>query len=182
MKRRDIIKNTALLSGAALSAPLMSALLGGCKTDEVVKTASGLNLFSGDEMELLKEIVDTILPKTDSPSATEVGVHTMIDHMMGKVFKKEVKESFKENFTKLSSYLTGQSFAELSADEKLKVLAKASNDANVKSGLQQVKQQAIAYYLSSETIGENYLNYLPVPGAWEPCISLEEAGGKKWAI
>lgn len=182
MKRRDIIRYTALASGAAVSAPLMSILVSGCKTDEVTKSTSTLNLFSDSEFDILKGLVDTIIPKTNSPSASEVGVHTMIDHMVGTVFGKEDKASFKKNFESLASYLSTKGFGEATAEEKLNIVNEAYNDSTAKAGLQTVKQQTIAYYLSSEEIAKNYLNYLPVPGAWQSCISLEEAGGKKWAI
>lgn len=45
-----------------------------------------------------------------------------------------------------------------------------------------IKQQTIAYFLSTEEISTNHLNYLPVPGKYEACISLESVGGKAWAI
>lgn len=165
-----------------MSAPLMSVLLSGCKTDEVVKESSTLNLFSSEEFSTLKQLVDTILPKTDSPAASEVGVHTMIDHMVGSVFSEEDKKAFKSKFDGLISFLGSKGFGDASADEQLSILSEALNNNTSRSGLQAVKQQTVAYYLSSEEIAENYLNYLPVPGAWESCISLEEAGGKKWAI
>lgn len=171
-----------MATGAAVSMPLMSVLLSGCKTDEIAKSSSTLNLFSQPEFDTLKTLVDIILPKTDSPSASDVGVHTMIDHMVGKVFDKEAKESFKSDFDKLYSHLSEKRFDEMTGDNKLFTIVEASKNDKVKAGLQAVKQQTIAYYLSSEEIAENYLNYVPVPGGWEPCMSLEEAGGKKWAI
>lgn len=186
MKRREIIKYTSLATGAALSMPLMSALMSGCKTDEIVETASDLKLFSQAEMSSLKQIVDIILPKTDSPSASEVGVHTMIDHMLGYVLPAEQRGSFKPKFDALLGHLNSTNFFKTGDDQKLSALSQLSSASGVsetiKQGLLELKQQTIAYYLSSEKVAENFLNYLPVPGNWEPCISLEEAGGKKWAI
>jgi len=51
-----------------------------------------------------------------------------------------------------------------------------------KAALLDIKQQAVAYYLSTKEIATNYLNYLPIPGEYEPCISLESVNGKVWAI
>lgn len=45
-----------------------------------------------------------------------------------------------------------------------------------------IRQQTIAYFLSTEEICMNHLNYLPVPGKYEACISLASVGGKAWAI
>lgn len=188
MKRRQIIKYTSLATGAALSAPLMSVLLSGCKTDEVVEAAtSGLSLFSSEENTALKAIVDVILPKTDSPSASEMGVHTMIDHMLGKVYPKEQREAFKPKFESLLNHLKDSDFFNSENEAQLKLLTdiSSSDDTSLeaaKEGLLDLKQQTIAYYLSSEEVAKNYLNYLPVPGAYEPCVSLESVGNKKWAI
>jgi len=182
MKRRDIIKYTTMATGAAISAPLMSVLFSGCQTDVVVPTTSELSLFSSAEFDTLKIVVDTMLPDTDSPSASAVGVHTMIDHMVGTVYDKEARDSFKSDFDVLYSHLSDKNFDKMTGDNQLFTLVDAAKNDQLKPGLQAVKQQAIVYYLSSEEIAKNYLNYLPVPGAWESCISLEEAGGKKWAI
>lgn len=187
MKRREIIKYTSLATGAALGLPLMSALMTGCKTDEIVEAASDLKLFSQIEMNSLKQVIDIILPKTDSPSASEVGVHTMIDHMLGYVLPAEQRENFKPQFDSLIGHLQSGGFFDATDEEKLSSLSEISKSKggvsdDIQQGLLQLKQQTIAYYLSSEKVAENFLNYLPVPGNWEPCLSLEEAGGKKWAI
>lgn len=187
MKRRQIIKYTSLATGAAISAPLMSVLLTGCKTDEVVEAATGLNLFSSDESNALKAIIDVILPKTDSPSASEVGVHTMIDHMLGKVFPKEQAEAFKPKFDSLLKYLTDSDFFNSDGVGQLKMLSDISGSTDsalttAKESLLDLKQQTIAYYLSSEEVAKKFLNYLPVPGEYEACVSLESVGNKKWAI
>ena len=44
------------------------------------------------------------------------------------------------------------------------------------------KQQTVAYYLSTEEVATKFLTYLPVPGKYEACITVEEAGGKAWAL
>ena len=44
------------------------------------------------------------------------------------------------------------------------------------------KQQAVTYYLSTKEIATEYLNFLPIPGVYEPCISLDSVDGKAWAI
>ena len=68
--------------------------------------------------------------------------------------------------------------------EQLKgiVTSTEEKDQMAKSAFLEFKQQTIAYYLSTEEIATNYLNYLPVPGTYESCISLESVGGKAWAL
>ena len=193
MKRREILKYTAYLTGAAISAPLVSVILSGCKTDATADIAvdSGLHFFNQEEFKLVKTVVDLILPKTDSPSASEVGVHNMIDHMVGLVYPKESQSSFKSGFTSFAKYLneagSGKGILKLEAGEQLNVLQQLTqstgeNEKIARETFLDLKQQTVAYYLTTEEIGTKYLNYLPVPGKYESCISLEEVGGKAWAL
>lgn len=181
MKRRELIKLVTLSTGAVLSAPLMSSLFTSCKEAPKIADADyALQFFNQEEFSLLRALIDTILPKTDSPSATEVGVHKMIDTMVGTVYKPADRTNYKQGFLTLKVYLNSNAKNQL---EALQDLSKSSdsNDKTAKDALLDLKQQTISYYLSTEEIGKNYLNYLPTPGNYEPCISLEEAGGKLWA-
>ncbi|MFT5167435.1 MAG: hypothetical protein ACI8P3_002673 [Saprospiraceae bacterium] len=197
MNRRDIIKYAALATGAAISVPLMTSLLSGCQSDISEKAEDFIpQFFSKEEFALIKNLVDVILPRTDSPSATDVGVHRMIDHMVDKVYNKEDQASYKQGFTGLISQLTGTTggatpdvnkFLKLGADKKLALLKKIDSSTaealkDIRKAYLDLKQQTVAYYLSTEEISKNYLTYLPVPGKYEPCISVEAAGGKAWAI
>lgn len=190
MKRREILKYTAYMTGAAVGLPLMSTILTGCKTDQVSTTeAFKLNFFSSEEFNFLKNMVDTILPKTDSPAASEVGVHKMIDSMVGTTYQEDAIKKYRENFDAFTSYLKTQaddkSFGSLSQERKIEILKAldASNENQLaRAGYLDLKQQTIAYYLNTEEIGTNFLNYLPVPGEYIGCIDLADVGGKAWAI
>ena len=169
-----------MATGAALTVPLTSSLLTACSEVKKVEESNyTLSYFNEEDFSSLQDMLDIIIPKTDSPSAVDVGVHQMIDTMVGKVYNPAQQKEFSEKFIALqtfgSSNLSVENFKSLmnSAEEK---------DQEAKSGLLGLKQQAVAYYLSTEEIGKNYLNYLPVPGAYEPCISLESVGGKAWAL
>ena len=192
MERRKILKYVAYATGAAVAAPLASSLLVSCQTEATAtaamdSVASGLNFFKPKEFAAIQEMVDIILPKTDSPSATDVGVHNMIDHMVGKAYRPEARKEYQQKFTAFFNYLGQNGYADLDGAGKmdfLRALDKSKEETlkEARSGYINLKQQTIAYYLTSEEIGTKFLNYLPVPGEYEPCISLEEAGGKAWAL
>lgn len=179
MDRREILRYTAYMTGAAVSAPLAASLLSGCKTDSGDIASEALEFFSKEDMNIVKQVIDIIIPRTDSPSASDVGVHKMIDHMVGSVYSKEDSDGYKESISGLLSHLTA-------SDDMKKAIAAIDRPSDQESSLSkaygQLKQQAVAYYLSSEEVGTKFLNYLPVPGEYQGCISLAEAGGKKWAI
>ena len=180
MERRDLIKLVTLATGAALAVPLSSSLLIACKKVAHVEHSNyTTQFFSDEDFSLAQNLLNFILPKTGSPSAVEVGVHQIMDTMVGKVYSPEQKDKFSESFAVLKPYCTSESQL-----EQLKgiVASTEEKDQLVKSAFLEVKQQAIAYYLSTEEIATKYLNYLPIPGKYEACISLESVGGKAWAL
>lgn len=182
MKRREIIKCTAALTGAALGAPLISSILSGCEN----RVASPSGFLDANRFDFITTLTDIILPKTDSPSATEVGVHNMIDTMVGEVYSTEDQNTYMAQLNSLIEHL-GTDFKSKNTEEQLAELRaiETSDDARLqsaKSSFKEIKQQTIAYYLSTEVVGTQYLNYLPVPGEYEGCIELSSVNGKAWAI
>ncbi len=189
MTRREILRYTALATGAAVSVPLATALLSGCQSE--LQDNYVPQFFEEETFSVIKHMMNTILPKTDSPSAIGVGAHQVMDEMVLNVYTEEEQLEFQTQFKALQTYLSeaadAKAFDTLRPKQQLALLqtleqSEAEELADVRATLLDVKQQTIAYYLSSEEIATNYLNYLPVPGEYQPCISLEEAGGKAWAI
>lgn len=189
MKRRDILKYTALMTGATISAPLASLILSGCQLDSAKKEVPyQLQFFTEENFKFLQTVIDTILPKTDSPAATEVKVHQLIDQFIGQTYTKEEQMEHRTKIVALFDYLRKDKKFEkkdaLTQLETLKEIEATKQDdlSTLQQTLVELKQQTIAIYLSTETIATNFLNYLPVPGKYEACISLEETGGKAWAL
>lgn len=180
MKRRELIKLVTLATGSVLSVPLMNSLLIGCESATKVEDVDyTLQFFNKDEFTFVRKIIDVILPRTDSPSATDVGVHTTIDTMLAKVYEPKQKTIYKTQFSELLSFVNK---SDKTMTEVLMELLMSEDNTRARKGLVELKQQTIAYYYSTEEISKNHLNYIPVPGKYEPCISLEEVNGKAWAI
>lgn len=185
MNRREMLRYTALLTGGAVSTSFASVFLSGCSISE--DELSDLHFFDADQFELVTLLVDTILPRTDSPSATDVNVDHTIDVMIGKVFELEFKNKFSEQWSELENHLAGQNFQQLDQLGRIELLRALELNRNSETDLArqafvELKQQTIAYYLTTEEIGKEHLNYLPVPGNYEPCISVDDVGNRAWAI
>ena len=206
MNRRTILKYTAIATGAGISGALSTIILSGCKLEPPIPDYKP-QFFLPTEYGLLKSLVDLILPKTESPAASEVGVHQMMDKMIGNVYEEKDRNSFKRDFTAFAEYLNANGFFGIDSEKQLDFLKeieateepkKEEEDEEPKLDengdeipkpprspkklLLDIKQQTIAYYLQSEEISTQFLNYLPVPGEYEPCISLKESGGVRYAI
>ena len=193
-----------MMTGTAIVAPLTSSMLIGCSdisktNDEANLSANDAQLktlvennqltaefFSQEQFLFISQIMDTILPATDTPSATDVKVNYMLDSMLTHVFPVNYQQQFLKKIALLEKYLAAKTFITSSALDKETALMSLENISNKSDphylAYIDLKQQTISYYLSAEEIAENYLNYLPIPGGWTPDVSVEELGGKVWAI
>ena len=197
MNRREVLRYTAWVTGSAISASLASAILSGCSeqkseqtkaTDAAISSNSSLlHFFTPEQFALVGLLADTILPRTDSPSATDVKVHITLDSMLGQVFDSTYQTTFKTNWLALEKYLGQQEFSKLSPTAQVEALQslelnQSDDVTSARKALVEFKQQVIAYYLTTEEIGEKFLNYLPIPGFYKPCISVDEVNNKAWAL
>ena len=178
MTRREILKYTSLLTGTAIAAPLMTSVLSGCHEGHTAVADYKPQFFSSEDFGFLSELIDVILPKSDSPAASEVGVHQLIDRMVAEVYDESAQKAYQEEFSALKNGLTDHQ-----GDNMLAALNNLLGDAETpaRKALLTIKQQTVAYYLSTEEVSKNFLNYLPVPGEYEGCITTESVGHKAWA-
>ena len=87
MERRAVLKNMGLAMGAAVATPTLLSILQSCQGESgPVFTPV---FFSQEEGNVLMKAVDIILPKTDTPSASELQVHAFIDKYMNEVVPPE---------------------------------------------------------------------------------------------
>ena len=178
MDRREILQWTAALTGAAIVTPLASCFLSSCQQTTPSSSTTASHLILGEEdLAWISGISDIILPATNSPSASSVGVPEMIQKMVSEVFTKVQQEKFQSNIHTLRTFTDEQG----SAEEAVQKIESGLGSDQVQAAYLSLKQQAIAYYLTTEEVGKNFLAYLPVPGKYEPCITID-ANTKAWAI
>ncbi|MBO0342239.1 MAG: gluconate 2-dehydrogenase subunit 3 family protein [Bacteroidota bacterium] len=91
MERRSALKNMGLAFGYAVATPTLLSLLQSCKNKPAYAewTPSFLDKEQGYAM---AQTLDVILPKTDTPSATEVNVHVFIDAYLDEVMPLDQRD------------------------------------------------------------------------------------------
>jgi len=91
MERRSALKNMGLAFGYAVATPTLFSLLQSCKGKPSYAewTPSFLDKEQGYAM---AQTLDVILPKTDTPSATEMNVHVFIDAYLDEVMPLEQRD------------------------------------------------------------------------------------------
>ena len=190
--RREALKKTALFMGAALSAGAIAGIMNGCKAtpDLTYKPV----FLSEDQARLVSELAQTILPKTDTPGAKEVGVPNFIDKVLNQCYKKEDQDRFIAGLTAFEedakkSY--GDSFIYCKPEDQValtkKILQAAIEEKKADTKAKRpfiltTKELTMLGYFTSEPGATKVLQYEAVPGAYKGCIPLKEAGnGKTWA-
>src|SRR5690554_5148446 len=125
--RRKAIRNMGLSLGYIVAAPTLISLVQSCKQDARIPWTP--EFLTPEQGTVLIKLVDIILPKTDTPSASEVQVHLFIDRFVNQILEKEEKELFKmsmERFTDKALMDSGsRSITDLKNEDLEPVLAHA---------------------------------------------------------
>jgi hypothetical protein len=190
MERRLVLKNIGKAFGFAVATPTIISILESCGS---VDTASWTPAyFSADEASFLTKAVDVLLPKTDTPSASEVNVHVFIDKLIAETYNADAKARVRSGFDAFTSAILSISGAESVAkvteaqlEQAFTALYGERTDAIASEAYSfagQFRGMVIDAYKSSEYVGENVLAYLPVPGEYIACDDLDTlTGGVAWA-
>ena len=98
MKRRDALKNIGLSAGLIVATPSVISLLNSCNTDPNNWRPIFLNK---EQAKVLMDIVDVIIPKTDTPSANEVNVVEFLDKYYKEILDDNRQKWLKNTYAKL---------------------------------------------------------------------------------
>ncbi|REE83382.1 gluconate 2-dehydrogenase subunit 3-like protein [Lutibacter oceani] len=192
MKRRDALKKIGLGTGFVVATPSLISLLQSCTSDAATWTPT---FFTDEQGIVITALVDIILPKTDTPSASEVNVPQFMDKYADEVLDIEeqnrMKTAFgtlvahiKTTYNKNLSKVNEDNYKDLLDNQMLFNEPATPNDQpmTISDLLNSIKWSAINAYKISETVGETVLAYDPVPGAYY-CGDLQElTGGKAYSL
>lgn len=185
MNRRDAIKRTTLLLGGTLSASAIMGVMSGCKAEPVLNWAP--SFFTMEEGDIIENMVDRILPVTDTPGAIDAGVHSFIDRMMAEFYPAEESAILREALAKVDVDAKkdfGKNFTALSDEQQDELLKKYDRAAYAQGGrdhfFRKIKELTILGFCTSEVGATEFLEYDPLPGDYKGCIPYEEVG-KAWA-
>jgi glucoside 3-dehydrogenase (cytochrome c) hitch-hiker subunit len=104
MDRRKALRNIGLSAGFMAASPGLLSLLQSCTTDQASWVPVNLSVEQGAA---LRALVDVILPKSDTPSATEVNVPEFIDKFIGSGVSEEEQKFFQWTLDGMITNLKG---------------------------------------------------------------------------
>lgn len=147
MDRRKALKNMGMSLGYVVATPTLISIVQSCKSENVLEWTP--EFFTKEQGSILTHLVDIILPKTDTPSATEVQVNIFIDRFANEVMEKEQQDMVKMTMDKFISKAL-----EASGKEKAADLEPADLEPIVANALKISKEQEKTYQKSIETYME----------------------------
>ncbi len=196
MNRRDVLKTSALFLGYSVTAGAFAQIFTSCQNEPKAGAAGGF--FNAEQMELLGEITETILPKTTTPGAKELNIAQFIDKSATTVMSTEQQQDWATGLKKLDDDCkakTGKSFVKCSPEERTNYLLEIDKTAGAYPPsvwgitlvanpepvgfFRHLKSMTLFGYFTSEEIYTKHLRYDPVPGAYIGCMPLE--GQNSWA-
>jgi len=190
--RREALRKTALLMGAAVSATAIAGIMNGCKATPDLNYKPVF--FNEDQARIISELAEIILPKSDTPGAKEVGVPNFIDTIVNENYEKEDQERFIAGLTAFeedAKKTYGDGFIYCKPEDQIALVKKSlgaaiqekkENTATKKSFILMAKELTMLGYFTSEPGATKVLQYEAVPTKYNGCIPLNEAGnGKTWA-
>lgn len=157
MERRTALKQMALLCASAMLLP--SCLQGG-------KNASiGLKHITITEIQekLLAELVETIIPKTDTPGAKELGVHLFVLKMIDDCYPKDKQQRFLNGLQIFEDKNFSGSSAQVRIVLLQEIMEKKYAESNLQYFLKEVRKQTIKGYEQSEYVMTELKPYILVP-------------------
>lgn len=155
MKRRSALKNMGMAFGYAVATPTVLSVLQSCK-EKAAYAEWVPGFFGQEEGQALAMISDIILPKTDTPSATEMNVHLFIDEFVAKVLPEEQRDLVKMGMDKFFAEAMGSTgkdaLSELNAEDYTPLLQKylAKRTDEVEEG----HNKAIGEYMMAKEQGD----------------------------
>ncbi|WP_158638369.1 gluconate 2-dehydrogenase subunit 3 family protein [Panacibacter ginsenosidivorans] len=176
MNRRTAFKQLLFVSAGA-------ALIPACMQDKNKASVilKNFSITAGQE-QLLAELAETIIPKTDTPGAKDISAHLFALKMIDDCSSKEDQDKFLKGLTAFESYSNkqlGKSFTAATATERGKVLTEleTQKDKDQKDDAAQfygtVKKLTVHAYTSSQFYLTKVQVYELVPGRYHGCVPVK---------
>lgn len=185
MNRRELIKMIAAATGTAF---VSSNAVGYVVLPQVDVKTSG---FSKQDLTLLNEIGETILPRTDTPGAKEANVGSIMAVIVADCYTLEERQTFTQGMLTLKKRAKDEyrkDFLKMTAEQRHKMLSVLDQEArefntknkSVPHYFTLMKQLVLFTFFTSEIGSTKVLRYVAVPGSYDGEFPYKE-GDRAWA-
>ena len=188
VSRRAAIKQLAFACGLVLSANSLSVLAANF-TPPTDFTRRKKTLLNADQLALVRELGEIIIPTTDTPGAIAAGVHDFINHFAvycANAAEQQALLSGLQRIDESAQKRFGKSFLSASNAQQIEMLTKMEQAADGFTAadrhfFKQLKALVTFGYYTSEIGATQELAYLAIPGGYKGNFKFKDVG-KAWAL
>lgn len=185
IERRELLRRAAWILGGTISAPAALAILQGCGAKQPAHLEVDYIprfMTQGRMFEVVTEIADVMLPKTQTSGAKEVGVPVFIDMALDAIYDKESQERFKSGYAEFEMAAAAEGGKPFIAQEpaaraafvKTSLETALAGDRNPKPFILMTRELVLlGYFTSQPGITEN-MTYEAVPTAYHGCVPVAQ--------
>ena len=185
MDRREAIKTVSLLLGGTFA--VSSGLLGAVERAHArAKHPGQVGVFTAQDIALLDEVADTILPETKTPGAKAAHVGAFMALMVTDTYSDRDAGVFRDGLKQLSGFMQLAPAQRLARLEQLDREAKTYMDARAPGAgtpphfFRLMKELTLLGYFTSEIGVTQAQRYRETPGRFDPCEPYTP-GETSWA-
>ena len=172
--------------GTAVLAPLLSPLsaqeryaLGEGLHGRIAREPASGQALSAAQMALVTTLADTVLPRTDTPGAVDVGVPAFVDLLVaewyGDADRDELLKGL-DGFDERCRAVAGKNFADLAEPERAVFLAtidgKPGEKGSMEAAYRRLKEAMVYGYLTSKPIADLVRTTPIIPGRYDGCTPV----------
>lgn len=173
INRRVVLKQLAVVSAGVMLAS--SCMPGKDKTSALFKNVP----VTEDQEKFLSAMADTLVPKSSTPGAAELGVPQFTAKMVDDCLTKKDQEKWLAGLKKFAETVekkSGKSFSELDAAAREKYLtdweAAKSEDEELNFFYKTIRRSTIHGYTTSEYFMTTVQKYNIIPGPFKGCVPV----------
>ena len=144
-------------------------------------------IFNKQQLALLAKVADVIIPRTDTPGASDVDCHGFIDNQLFHCHSEEQQQAVVKTLEEIDKNSKGEfakDFASLSETQQQDILLSIEKgsffDASLRERFKFMKSLVVFGYCTSEAGATQAFAYQPVPGGFTGSIPCDE-NTKAWS-
>lgn len=184
MNRRELLKLITATTGTAMIGGAAATLLSGCATQSQTPL-----VFSADNIVLLDEIAETILPRTETPGAKDARVGEFMAVYVTDCYTQQEQAVFHQgliDFEARCEKTYGRSFVNLQPAEREAFVSELDQQAYAQATqgnvqyFTMIKQLTLFGFFTSKEGGTQVLRHAPIPGRFDGELAYKP-GDRAWA-
>jgi hypothetical protein len=195
MNRRDALR--LLATGTALHFVPGNLLAAMREARKLVEAPVAPRTLSPHQDATVKALAEVLLPRTDTPGATDVGAAEFIDLMLTEWFDEHDRTLFLNGLAEVdlrTKTLFGQNFVDASPDQQAEILTwlgqkmtlaadpvsrgrRGSSRNQNKDSYSMFRSLTLTAYYTSEAGATGELHFQMVPSSYDGCVEVPTAKG-----